>query len=210
MAQRDPLTALQAENERLIALLEANGIEWRVLQEPPAFASKAEVSRLTTSEKVALFCRLFRGRTDVYPVRWESKTTGKSGYAPACANEWRAGVCQKPRIKCGDCGNRLLIPLSEAVIYGHLAGDHTVGVYPLLEDDSCYFLAIDFDEAEWREDARAPRIRAATSASRLRSRSRAREMGRMPGCSSLTAYQLGMLVDWEPPSSVTPVRAPDN
>ena len=89
------------------------------------------------------------------PIRWESKTTGKSGYAPACANEWRAGVCEKPRIKCGDCGNRLLIPLSDAVIYDHLAGEHTVGVYPLLEDDTCHFLAVDFDEAEWRDDARA-------------------------------------------------------
>ena len=37
----------------------------------------------------------------------------------------------------------------------HLAGDHTVGVYPLMEDDSCYFLAVDFDQAEWRDDARA-------------------------------------------------------
>jgi hypothetical protein len=41
------------------------------------------------------------------------------------------------------------------VIYNHLAGEHTVGVYPLMEDDSCYFLAVDFDEAEWRDDARA-------------------------------------------------------
>ena len=106
-------------------------------------------------EKVSLFRRLFRGRTDAYPVRWESKTTGQSGYAPACANEWRAGVCEKPRIKCGDCANRLLIPLSDAVIYDHLAGEHTVGVYPLLEDDTCYFLAVDFDEAAWRDDARA-------------------------------------------------------
>ena len=64
-------------------------------------------------------------------------------------------MCEKPRIKCGDCGNRLLIPLSDAVIYDHLAGEHTVGVYPLLEDDSCYFLAVDFDEAEWRDDAQA-------------------------------------------------------
>ncbi len=42
-----------------------------------------------------LFRRLFRGRTDVYPIRWESKTSGKSGYAPACANEWRAGDLRK-------------------------------------------------------------------------------------------------------------------
>jgi hypothetical protein len=91
------------------------------------------------------------------PAATESKTTltPRCGYAPACANEWRAGVCEKPRIKCGDCSNRLLTPLSYAVIYDHLAGGHTIGVYPLLEDDTCHFLAIDFDEAEWREDARA-------------------------------------------------------
>jgi hypothetical protein len=87
---------------------------------------------LSTDEKVALFRRLFRGRADVYPVRWESKSSGKAGYAQGCADEWRAGVCEKPRVKCGDCGQRLLISLSDAVIYGHLAGEHTVGVYPLL------------------------------------------------------------------------------
>lgn len=149
------MAVLQAENERLIALLEANGVEWRLAPEPATSPPQTESSRLSTEAKVALFRRRFRGRRDVYPVRWQSKTTGKSGYAPACANEWRAGVCEKPRIKCGDCRNRSLIPLSDAVIYAHLAGDHTIGVYPLLEDDSCYFLAIDFDEAEWREDVRA-------------------------------------------------------
>ena len=149
------LAALQAENARLIALLESHGIQWRPPQPVGLVAREPQPSKLSTAEKVALFRRLFRGRTDVYPIRWESKTTGKAGYAPACANEWRADVCEKPRIKCGDCSNRLLIPLSDAVIYDHLAGEHTVGVYPLLEDDSCYFLAVDFDEAEWRDDARA-------------------------------------------------------
>jgi len=153
--QDDQLTALQLENARLISLLESHGIEWRPPPPPEMLVQEPEPSRLTTSEKVALFRRLFRGRTDVYPVRWESKTTGKAGYSPACANEWRAGVCEKPRIKCGDCSKRLLIPLSDTVIYDHLAGEHTVGVYPLLEDDTCYFLAVDFDEAEWRDDARA-------------------------------------------------------
>lgn len=153
MADSDELAALRSENTRLIELLESHGIEWRPPSKPAALPAKP--SRLSTEEKVALFRRLFRGRTDVYPVRWESKTTGKSGDAPACANEWRAGVCEKPRIKCGDCSNRLLIPLSDAVIYNHLAGEHTVGAYPLMEDDSCCFLAVDFDEAEWRDDARS-------------------------------------------------------
>lgn len=148
------LEGLRAENARLIALLESHGIEWRSPPRPAAMTAQA-TPRLSTADKVALFRRLFRGRTDVYPVRWESKTTGKAGYAPACANEWRAGVCEKPRIKCGDCSNRLLMPLSDTVIYNHLAGEHTVGVYPLLEDDTCYFLAVDFDEVDWRDDARA-------------------------------------------------------
>lgn len=151
--QNDPLADIRAENARLIALLESHGIPWQQPAVPPAV--EVEFSKLSTSEKVALFRRLFRGRTDVYPVRWESKTTGKSGYAPACANEWRAGVCHKPRVKCSDCDNRLLVPLSEAVIYDHLAGEHTVGVYPLLANDTCHFLVVDFDEADWQADASA-------------------------------------------------------
>jgi superfamily II DNA or RNA helicase len=154
MADRDELADLRAENARLIALLESHGIEWRPPAQVQPSASTPESSKLSTDEKIALFRSLFRGRTDVYPVRWESKTTGKSGYAPACANEWRPGTCEKPRIKCGDCANRLLIPLTDTVIYAHLAGDHTVGIYPLLEDDTCYFLAVDFDEADWQKDAR--------------------------------------------------------
>ena len=120
----DTLAELQAENLRLIALLEAHGIDWCIASEPPLTTSvvllKPESSTLTTSEKVELFRRLFRGRSDVYPIRWESKTTGKSGYVPACANEWRAGICHKPKIKCSDCGVRELSPLSDTVIYNHL------------------------------------------------------------------------------------------
>ncbi len=155
MTDSNELDSLRAENARLVALLEAHGIDWRP---PPAVSPPAPApppGKLSTDEKVALFRRLFRGRTDVYPIRWESKQTGKAGYSPTCANEWRPGVCAKPRIRCGDCAHRMLIPMSDAVIYAHLAGQHTVGVYPLLEDNTCWFLAIDFDEAEWREDARA-------------------------------------------------------
>jgi superfamily II DNA or RNA helicase len=152
-----PDAILRAENARLIALLEAHGIQWRVSPEslPERSPAPTSSSGLGTSEKVALFRRLFQGRTDVYPVRWDSKSSGKSGYAPACANEWRAGICEKPRVKCADCGHRSLLPVVDDVIYEHLAGKHTVGVYPLLSDDCCYFLAVDFDESEWREDARA-------------------------------------------------------
>jgi len=170
MSESDELDALRAENARLTTLLDSHGIEWRA---PRAVSPTAEgrstqtsavestsasrPSRLSTADKVALFARLFRGRTDVYPVRWESKTTGKSGYAPACANEWRAGVCEKPRIKCSDCDQRQLIPLTDAVLYRHLAGELTVGLYPLLQDDTCHLVAVDFDDADWKADAQALR-----------------------------------------------------
>jgi len=141
---------LRAENARLVALLVSHGIEWRKPAEADVLPA---ASALSTDQKITLFRRLFLGRTDVYPVRWESKA-GKTGYAPACANEWRAGVCEKPRIKCADCGHRSLIALTDRTIFDHLAGRHTTGVYPLLTNDTCNFLAVDFDDAEWRQDAK--------------------------------------------------------
>lgn len=158
MDESAKLDNLRAENARLIALLEAHGIDWKLPPDPvpvKPLIRESEPSDLSPDEKVALFMRLFRGRSDVYPVRWESKKTGKSGYSPTCVNEWRVGVCDKPRVKCSDCSNRLLRPLTEVIIYEHLAGRHTIGVYPLLTDDTCHFLAVDFDEADWREDTHA-------------------------------------------------------
>jgi hypothetical protein len=201
---------LLAENARLVALLDAHGIDWRLpkLAPVPPVSIEPEPSRLSTDEKMALFRRLFRGRTDVYPIRWESKA-GKSGYAPACANEWRAGVCEKPRIKCSDCGNRLLIPLSDAIIYDHLAGEHTIGVYPLLPDDSCYFLAVDFDEADWPDDARAfvqscRQLRVPVALEVSRSGNGAH------GFSSRPASRRGMPGAWARQASATPVPARGN
>ena len=168
-ASNDDLEALRAEiyrlrdeNARLLALLDGRGTPYRetgpadrvVPTEPGSLGPSARQSALSTAEKVALFRNLFRGRTDVFPVRWESNK-GHSGYAPACANEWKPGVCEKPRIKCGECPNRAFVPLDERTIYNHLAGAATIGVYPLLPDDNCHFLAVDFDETDWREDTRA-------------------------------------------------------
>ena len=73
--------------------------------------------------KIRLFRSLFRGREDVYPRRFESRKTGKSGYAPACANEWVRGICEKPRIKCAECPHRRFLPVSDDVIRWHLSGE---------------------------------------------------------------------------------------
>jgi superfamily II DNA or RNA helicase/very-short-patch-repair endonuclease len=112
-------------------------------------------------DKIALFRSLFRGREDVYPRRFVSRRTGRAGYAPACGNEWVRGVCEKPRIKCAECPHRRFLPVTDEVIRWHLSGqdrsggDFVMGVYPMLLDETCFFLAADFDKASWREDVGA-------------------------------------------------------
>ncbi|WP_218280126.1 TOTE conflict system archaeo-eukaryotic primase domain-containing protein [Verrucomicrobium spinosum] len=115
----------------------------------------------SSREKVALFKQLFRGRPDVYARRFTSKKTGASGYQPACGNEWVRGVCEKPRIKCSECLHQRFLHLTDEVIRWHLMGknerneDFVAGVYPMLLDETCCFLAIDFDGQTWKEDASA-------------------------------------------------------
>jgi superfamily II DNA or RNA helicase len=104
--------------------------------------------------KVRLFRNLFRGRDDVYPIRWESQK-GKSGYSPVCVNEWNKKYCRKPVIRCGECDNKKYSPLTDNVISDHLSGKITAGVYPMLPDENCHFLACDFDKSTWKDDVSA-------------------------------------------------------
>ena len=114
--------------------------------------------------KITLFRTLFKGREDVYPRRFESAKTGRSGYQPACQNEWASGICKKPKVKCRDCDAQNYYPVTDEVIRNHLMGidpsaasrkDFTIGVYPMLEDETCWFLAADFDKDTWMDDVSA-------------------------------------------------------
>ncbi len=126
------------------------------------YQNGSPVDQMSSPEaKIGLFRSLFRGRDDVHPRRFESRRTGKSGYAPACANEWVRGICEKPRIKCAECPNRRFLPVTDDVIRWHLSGHDdagqrfVAGVYPMLLDETCFFLALDFDKGSWLEDAAA-------------------------------------------------------
>ncbi|HEX6899904.1 MAG TPA: DEAD/DEAH box helicase family protein [Thermoanaerobaculia bacterium] len=110
---------------------------------------------VTPAEKVRLFRTLFRGRDDIFPTRFLSKKTGKAGYAPACANKFVRGVCDLPRVKCSECPNQAFTAVDDRVVLDHLRGRHVMGVYPLLDDETCWFLAIDFDKSSWQEDVGA-------------------------------------------------------
>ena len=85
--------------------------------------SESSVTNESTQEiKITLFRSLFRGREDVYPRRFESKRTGKSGYQPVCRNEWIRPIGKKPKIKCGDCENRSIIYLSPYFNHARVCG----------------------------------------------------------------------------------------
>ena len=109
-------------------------------------------SKSDNFSKIRLFMSLFRGRGDVYAKRWENESKGKSGYSPVCRNQWQKGLCSIPKIPCSKCENKSYASLDEEIIENHLRGNIVVGIYPLYPDETCWFLAIDFDEADWQND----------------------------------------------------------
>ena len=157
--------------QKELAALELKRIELQdkfrqleILSQSIPYLPPAPAKDTSQKERIALFRSLFRGREDVFPRRFESKKTGKSGYQPVCRNEWIKPVCQKPKIKCGECENRNFVSLSDEVIRNHLKGfdpiekyarEYLIGVYPMLLDETCWFLAVDFDKETWVADAKA-------------------------------------------------------
>lgn len=128
-------------------------IQTSVIESPPTNIS----NRSESADKIRLFLSLFKGRDDVYAKRWDSKNKGTSGYSPVCLNEWKQGLCGKPKASCSKCGNKSYAPLDEAAVDNHLRGISVVGIYPILPDETCWFLAIDFDKGDWQKDISAVR-----------------------------------------------------
>jgi superfamily II DNA or RNA helicase len=154
-AIRARLACLDVEKAELEASLTRLMAVQELKDNPPPIKSAPVTNASSPLAKVTLFASLFHGREDVFPRRWDNIKTGKTGYAPACANEWAPRICGKPKVKCGDCLNRAFLPVTDEVLDGHLRGRHTIGVYPMLADETCWFLAADFDKTTWREDAAA-------------------------------------------------------
>ncbi|MDR1204905.1 MAG: DUF1653 domain-containing protein, partial [Peptococcaceae bacterium] len=103
------------------------------------------------AEKIELFMSLFTGREDVFARRWENAKKDASGYVPACLSEWSA-LCPKSgggKMKCGKCPNHNFVKYDADAVEKHLMGHMTVGVYPMLPDETCRFLAFDFDGKEY-------------------------------------------------------------
>lgn len=158
--EEDRLATLEAEQADSSRRLEALRGELASLGAKPEIRARLPLAieapaPRTPAEKVKLFRSLFRRREDVFPTRFVSKKTGKPGYAPACRNKFVRGVCELPKVKCGECPNQAFVPFDDAAVAGHLTGRHVMGSYPLLEDETCWFLAVDFDKSMWIEDVSA-------------------------------------------------------
>ena len=155
------LDAERAELERKLETLEQKLVSNDHATAQTAFADAPVTNSSPSTEKIELFRSLFGGRPDVFPVRWKNSKTGRSGYSPFCSDEWTKGICGKPKVKCGECPHQAFIPPSEDIIEKHLrggdtrSGDFVAGVYPLLQDETCWFLAVDFDKDSCADDARA-------------------------------------------------------
>jgi len=145
--------SLEASRAR-IAQLRADLERTTVAPSPHRLAATSSVP-VTPSEKVGLFRSLFRGRDDVFPIRFVSKKTGKPGYAPLCHNKWEPVCILKKGGRCSECPSQAFAPVSDEAIANHLKGHHVMGIYPLLDDDACWFLAADFDERSWTQDVAA-------------------------------------------------------
>jgi len=153
---------LRKENSRLRQLLTEHGIPIPAIQTSgPTLVQSVgtaidAVSHASDSKtKIALFRSLFRGREDVYAVRWENPD-GRTGYMPKADRDWKAYYATRPEDrKKVDRKTRTFHPLTDEVVRQHLAGELTVGAYPLLPDETCWFLAVDFDKKTWQEDAAA-------------------------------------------------------
>ena len=92
---------------------------------------------------MAFFGTLFAARADVYAVRFDNRRTGKAGWVPAVRGRWRKGIRHADRD----------LPLTAQVLAAHLKGEAHIGLYPLLDDDRCWWLAADFDGPEAMFDA---------------------------------------------------------
>ena len=143
---------LRAENQQLRERLGLPQVEAaaRLTNNTVEFDSTAATvtSKSGPNEKVKLFRSLFHGREEVYAVRWEGRN-GKTGYSPAYRKTWSNSFQRKPDEP------KKYFPLTDRVIHDHLTGKLTAGVYPLLTDETCWFLAADFDKTTWQDDVRA-------------------------------------------------------
>lgn len=131
------LDALRAENIRLRKLLRLTAEQARAAVPDQMSVSTPVTMGAAPQEKVAFYLNLFRCRSDIYALRWENPGQGRSGWVPAIRGQWRKGM---------PAAEASYLPLTADVVYRHLLGRHHIGLYPLADEDTCWWVAADFDK----------------------------------------------------------------
>lgn len=152
-------------NSEILKLIKVKEIEIKKLQ-LEIDELKKQFNEITTNssedilsreDSVKIFMNYFKGRNDVYPyLSIDKNNPNIKYYIPACTNEWKNGVCNKTMgKKCKTCQYRENKPISKETIYKHMYGNYPIGIYPLLENDTCFFLSLDFDDKDSKKDIKS-------------------------------------------------------
>ena len=152
-------------NSEILKLIKVKELEIKKLQ-LEIDELKKQFNEITTNtsedissreDSVKIFMNYFKGRNDVYPyLSIDKNNPNIKYYIPACTNEWKNGVCNKTMgKKCKTCQYRENKPISKETIYKHMYGNYPIGIYPLLENDTCFFLSLDFDDKDSKKDIKS-------------------------------------------------------
>lgn len=133
---------LKEENKYLRKILQLNNIQYNEY-------TPIEEKQFSKEDKIKIYLSYFKGRNDIYAERYYDKETGKKKYSPVCINKF-SEVCN---FKCKTCEHKKYVGLQEVELIKHFKGIKSYGIYPMLDNDECYFLVTDFDDGSFFENA---------------------------------------------------------
>lgn len=137
---------LKKENKYLKRLLEENDIHYSKIRE-------VENVEYTKAEKIRIYTSYFKGRNDIFAERYFRKSDNQKGYSPVCRNKYSINCDLKKYVSCKGCPYKARYGITKEDLLNHFKGKKSYGIYPMLDGDECYFLAVDFDEGDFFKSA---------------------------------------------------------
>ena len=137
---------LKKENNYLKRLLQENNIVYSQIR----VVENVDYSK---EEKIKIYSDYFKGRTDIFAERYFRKLDNKKGYSPVCSNKYSINCNMKKYIACKECPYKEYYGMTNLDLLNHFKGKKSCGIYPMLDGDECYFLAVDFDDGDFFKSA---------------------------------------------------------
>lgn len=137
---------LKKENNYLKRLLQENNINYTEIKN----IANTEFSK---EEKISIYASYFKGRCDIYAVKYFDKKKNKKKYTPVCQNSFSINCDRTMYRACKGCPNKVYNGIAINNLLEHFKGKKSYGIYPMLDDDECFFLAVDFDDGNFFDSA---------------------------------------------------------